>query len=417
MNSTNPWPRPTRILLGVTGGIAAYKALELARLFVKDGAEVQVVMTASAEQFVTPLSFQALTGLAPRGALFDAAHEAAMGHIELARWPDAVVIAPATANLMAQMAAGLAGDLLSTLLLATDKPVFVAPAMNPHMWSHAATQANYQLLSKRGVQFIAPASGLLACGETGEGRLAEVSDIHRQVQQALVAARTPQPQPLRGLHAVVTAGPTREPIDPVRFITNRSSGKQGFAVAAALQAAGASVTLIAGPSTEHCAAGIERVNVETAQQMLDASLLAAGSADLLVAAAAVADYRMQTVATEKMKKSGEELTLQLVKNPDILAALRARYPQLFLVGFAAETERLEEHARGKLAKKGLDLIAANWVGNGKAFDTEDNALSVFWAEGQREIATAAKAEVARQLVALIAERIADRRRTPLAQAG
>lgn len=421
MNLAHPRPRAPRILLGVSGGIAAYKALELARLFVKDGMQVQVVMTAAAEQFVTALSFQALTGLPPRGALFDAAHEAAMGHIELARWPDAIVIAPATANLMAQMAAGLAGDLLTTLLLATDKPVFLAPAMNPHMWAHAATQANEQLLRRRGVHFIAPASGVLACGETGEGRLAEVAEIHHTVQQAIAASRTPQTQllaqPLRGLKAVVTAGPTREPIDPVRFITNRSSGKQGFAVAAALQAAGASVTLIAGPSALPHAAGIERLDVETAQQMLDASLQAAANADLLVAAAAVADYRMQAVATQKLKKTGDELTLQLVKNPDILVALRARYPQLFLVGFAAETEQLESHARGKLAKKGLDLIAANWVGPGKAFDTEDNALSVFWAEGQREIAPAPKAEVARQLVALIAERWAARASQPLAQTG
>jgi len=395
-------PKPRRILLGVSGGIAAYKALELARAFVKDGAEVQVVMTAGASQFVTALSFQALTGLAPRSALFDAAHEAAMGHIELARWPDAIVIAPATANLLASMAAGLAADLLTTLCLATDKPVFVAPAMNPHMWAHPATRANCALLAQRGVRFVAPASGVLACGETGEGRLAEVSLIHCTVTEALAVSSSSRP--LQGARAVVTAGPTREPIDPVRFITNRSSGKQGFAVAEALHAAGARVTVIAGPSALSLAAGIERINVESARQMLDASLSAAAAADLLVAAAAVADYRMETVATEKIKKSGDTMTLQLVKNPDILATLRATYPDLFLVGFAAETERLEAHARGKLTRKGLDLIAANWVGEGKAFDTEDNALSVFWADGQQEIPSAAKAVVARQLVQLIAQR-------------
>lgn len=393
--------RPRRILLGVSGGIAAYKALELARAFVKDGASVQVVLTRGAEQFVTPLSFQALTGLAPRSALFDAAHEAAMGHIELARWPDAIVIAPATAHLMAEMALGLAGDLLTTLCLASDRPIFVAPAMNPQMWAHPATRANHALLRARGVCFVAPASGVLACGETGEGRLAEVAEIHRLVSESL----TPQqPRLLEGLKAVVTAGPTREPIDPVRFITNRSSGKQGFAVAEALHAAGAAVTLIAGPSALTVCDGITRVDVESAQQMLEASLAAAAGADLLVAAAAVADYRVEAVAAQKIKKTGETLTLALVKNPDILATLRDRYPRLFLAGFAAETERLEEHARGKLARKGLDLIAANWVGEGRAFDTEDNALSVFWPGGQQDIAAAPKAEVARQLVQLIGQR-------------
>ena len=394
--------RPRRILLGVTGGIAAYKSLELARAFVKTGAEVQVVMSAAATQFVTPLSFQALTGNAPRSALFDAAHEAAMGHIELARWPDAIVIAPATANLLAELAAGLASDLLTTLCLATDKPVFVAPAMNPHMWAHPATRANCALLAQRGLRFIAPASGVLACGETGEGRLAEVTDIFRTVSDALDAPALAGL--LNGVHAVVTAGPTREAIDPVRFITNRSSGKQGFAVAEALHAAGARVTLIAGPSTLQVGNGITRINVESAEQMLAASLHAAAGADLLIAAAAVADYRMAAVAEQKMKKSGETMTLQLVKNPDILTTLRATYPDLFLVGFAAETERLEEHARDKLTRKGLDLIAANWVGDGKAFDVDDNALSVFWADGKAEIASAAKTKVAQQLVQLIARR-------------
>ena len=400
--------RPPRILLGVCGGIAAYKALELARLLVKQGVEVQTVLTAGAAQFVTPLAFQALTGRAPRGALFDAAHEAAMGHIELARWPDVVVIAPATAHCLAQMSAGLAGDLLTTLLLATDRPVWVAPAMNPHMWMHPATQANAAQLAARGIRFIAPATGQMACGDVGEGRLAEVEQIGAQVMASLRPSPPAPESSLRGLKAVVTAGPTREPIDPVRFITNRSSGKQGFAVAEALAAAGAEVTVIAGPTALTLAPGIRRVDVETAQQMLEASLHAAATADLLVSAAAVADYRMQTVAPQKMKKTGDALTLELVKNPDILATLRARYPRLFLVGFAAETERLAEHARGKLVRKGLDLIAANWVGEGKAFDTEDNALSVFWADGEREIASASKRVVARELVSLITERLVAR---------
>ncbi|MES2885255.1 MAG: bifunctional phosphopantothenoylcysteine decarboxylase/phosphopantothenate--cysteine ligase CoaBC [Pseudomonadota bacterium] len=384
--------RHRRILLGVSGSLATEQALELARAFVQSGCLVQAVFTADASESVSAQSFEALTGLAPRSTLFDAAHEAAMGHIELARWPDAIVIAPASSNLLAQMAAGMAGDLLTTLCLATDKPVFVAPTMSPSQWSHPATRAHCALLTQRGVRLMAAASSLPAA----------LGDIHQQVMAALAAAD--EPQGLRGLHAVVTAGPTREPIDPVRFISNRSSGKQGFAVAEALHAAGARVTLIAGPSAQSVGPGITRIDVESAQAMLDASLKAAADADLLVAAAAVADYRVTAAATEKIKKTGETLTLELVKNPDILVTLRASYPGLFLVGFAAETEHLEKHARDKLARKKLDLIAANWVGGGKAFDTEDNALSVFWVGGLQQIESAPKAEVARQLVQLIAQR-------------
>lgn len=388
----NHQARGKRILLGVSGGMAASEALELARVFVNDGCQVQVVLRAAASEPDTTQSFEAVTGFAPRSTLFDAAHEAAMGHIELARWPDVIVIAPASARLLAEMAAGLAGDLLTTLCLATDKPLVVAPVMSPPEWAHAATRANCALLAERGVRFIAAA----------QGQMAGVADIRQQVLAALAPATAMRP--LQGLHAVVTAGPTREPIDPVRFISNRSSGKQGFAVAEALHAAGARVTLIAGPSVLGVGAGITRIDVESAQAMLDASVQAAADADLLVAAAAVADYRVQEVAAQKIKKTGDTLTLTLVKNPDILVTLRARYPKLFLVGFAAETEQLEKHARDKLARKQLDLIAANWVGEGRAFDTEDNALSVFWAEGSQQIASAPKAEVARQLVQLIAAR-------------
>ena len=405
--------RPPRILLAVCGGVAAYKALELARLFVKQGADVQTVLTAGAQQFVTALSFQALTGRAPRGELFDTAHEAAMGHIELARWPDAVVVAPASAHLLAQMAAGLASDLLTTLLLATNRPVWVAPAMNPQMWAHAATQANTTQLTARGINFIAPSTGLMACGDTGEGRLADVNVICSQVMRGLQQSPLVNSFPLSGFKAVVTAGPTREPIDPVRFITNRSSGKQGFAVAEALAASGAQVTVIAGPTALTLSPGIRRLDVESAQQMLDAVLSVADDTDLLVSAAAIADYRMQTIATHKMKKTGDELNLRLIKNPDILTTLRALYPQLFLVGFAAETERLAEHAREKLVRKGLDIIAANLVGDGKAFDKEDNALSVFWSDGEREIAHAPKNIVAQSLIALISERLASRERPGL----
>ena len=383
-----------KLLLGVSGGIAAYKAAELARLFVKAGWQVQVVMTRHATEFVTPLTFQALTGRETRGALFDPQHEAAMGHIELARWPDAIVIAPASANTLARLAHGLADDLLSTLCLASDKPIFVAPAMNRLMWAHAATQSNLTLLRQRGVTQLGPDAGSQACGETGEGRLLEPVQIFEAVQSAL------QPQKdLTGLHAVITAGPTREPLDPVRFMTNRSSGKQGYAVADALLARGAKVTLISGPTNLPTPSGATRIDVETAEQMLGMSLAAAAEADVFIGTAAVADYRAETIAPEKLKKSGESMTLVLSRNPDILAQVRAAQPSLFMVGFAAETEQLETHAREKLAKKKLDLIAANWVGDGKAFDTDDNALQLFWNGGEAEIASAPKADVAKALVA------------------
>jgi len=386
-------PEPRKLLLGITGGIAAYKAAELSRLFVKAGWQVQVVMTQHATEFVAPLTFQALTGREVRGALFDPQHEAAMGHIELARWPDAIVIAPASANTLAKLAQGRADDLLSTLCLATDKPLFVVPAMNRLMWSNAATQDNLAVLRRRGVQQLGPGSGSQACGEVGEGRMWEPEQIFEHLQTALG-----QPKDLAGLHAVVTAGPTREPLDPVRFITNRSSGKQGYAVAEALAARGARVTLISGPTQLPTPAGITRIDVESAEQMLGIGLAAAAEAQIFVGAAAVADYRATTVAPQKIKKAGEAMTITLSKNPDILASVHAAQPGLFLVGFAAETEKLAEHARSKLERKKLDLIAANWVGEGRAFDTEDNALSLFWPGGEAEIPSASKSEVARQLV-------------------
>ncbi len=387
---------PKKLLLGITGGIAAYKSAELARLFVKAGWQVQVVMTQHATEFIAALTFQALTGREVRGALFDPQHEAAMGHIELARWPDAILIAPASANSLAKIAQGRADDLLSTLCLATDKPLFAAPAMNRLMWTNAATQANLATLKSRGVQVLGPDSGAQACGETGEGRMMEPAEIFVGVIAALNITRD-----LTDVHAVVTAGPTREPLDPVRYITNRSSGKQGYAVAAALAARGARVTLISGPTNLPTPAGITRIDVESAEQMLGISLAAGAEAQIFVGTAAVADYRALTLATEKIKKSGEAMTITLTKNPDILARVRAAQPALFMVGFAAETEQLEQHARGKLASKKLDLIAANWVGNGKAFDTDDNALQLFWNGGEAAIASAPKAEVARALVAQI----------------
>ena len=392
---------PKNLLLGVTGGIAAYKAAELARLFIKGDWQVQVVMTAHAAEFVTPLTFQALTGKQTRGALFDPQHEAAMGHIELARWPHAIVIAPASANTLAKLANGLADDLLTTLVLATDKPVFAAPAMNRLMWANAATQANIATLQARGITLLGPGAGAQACGEVGDGRMWEPQQIFDAVNAAHL---TPHTSPLTGLHAVVTAGPTREPLDPVRFITNRSSGKQGYAVAAALAAAGARVTLISGPTNLPTPSGVTRVDIETAAQMLGMSLAAAKDAQIFVGAAAVADYRAVLVAPDKIKKSADHISMDFAKTADVLSSVRAENPALFIVGFAAETEKLAEHARGKLHRKKLDLIAANWVGNGKAFDADDNALSLFWADGEAEIAQGSKTDVARELVTHIITR-------------
>ena len=405
MTTSNTAPR---LLLGVSGGIAAYKAHHLARLFVKAGWEVQVVMTAAAAEFVTPMTFQALTGRLVRTALFDAAHEAAMGHIELARWADVMLVAPASAQTLARLALGMADDLLSTLALASDRPLFVAPAMNRLMWAHPATQANVETLRRRGVGILGPGSGEQACGETGDGRMLEPEQLFEAIIAAQPVALKAPDSSLKGLRTVVTAGPTREPLDPVRFITNRSSGKQGYAVATALAEAGAQVTLISGPTALVAPAGVTLVAVETAEQMLAASLVAAAGAQVFVGAAAVADYRAEAVAAGKIKKTGDTLQLTLLKNPDILASVRAAHPALFMVGFAAETEKLAEHAQDKLRRKQLDLIAANWVGPGRAFDTDDNALSVLWPGGAGEIAAAPKLEVARQLVALIAQHYSNR---------
>ena len=386
-----------KLLLGVTGGIAAYKACELARLFVKAGWQVQVVLTAHAEAFVTPLSFQALTGRATRTALFDAAHEAAMGHIELARWPDAIVIAPATANTLAKLAQGLADDLLTTLCLATDKPVFVAPAMNRLMWSHPATRANLATLQGRGVVSLGTGTGAQACGETGEGRLLEPALIFDAVTAALDT-----PHDLKGLHAVVTAGPTREPLDPVRFISSRATGKQGFALAAALAVRGAKVTLIAGPTDLATPAGVLRIDVESTEQMLGMTLAVAAEAQLFIGTAAVADYRAVDIAPQKIKKAGESMSLALRKNPDITAAVRAAQPQLFMVEFTAETEDLAARAQTLLTGKQLQLVAANAISGGQGFGQDHNTVELFWPQGQQTLAPASKADIAAGVVDCIA---------------
>jgi phosphopantothenoylcysteine decarboxylase / phosphopantothenate---cysteine ligase len=395
---------PRRILLGVTGGIAAYKSAELTRRLREHDCEVQVVMTAGAQQFVTPMTFQALSGRPVRTDLWDPAAEAAMGHIELARWPSRIVIAPASADFMARLAHGLAGDLLTTLCLATDAPLTVVPAMNRLMWANAATQANIATLRQRGITILGPGSGAQACGETGAGRMLEPAEIIESV----LASEQPGTGSLQGCKVVVTAGPTRERIDPVRFITNRSSGKMGFAVAEAARNAGAEVVLVSGPVNVPTPWGVERINVETAEQMLHAVQAQLATTDVFIAAAAVSDYRAQEIAPQKIKKTSDEISLALTRTQDILATVAAGTPRPFVVGFAAETQDVERNALTKLEKKNLDMIAANQVGEGLAFDCDDNALTIYWPGGRRELARAPKCSLAADLIAVIAERYSAR---------
>ena len=395
-----------RVLLGVTGGIAAYKSAELTRRLQDRGADVQVVMTAGAQQFVTPLTFQALSGHPVRTDLWDSTAEAAMGHIELARWPHRIVIAPATADFIARLAHGLADDLLSTLCLASDAPIIVVPAMNRLMWANAATQANVAALRSRGLTILGPAEGGQACGETGAGRMLEPQEIVAAVLAEPCAASAGL---LQGRKVVVTAGPTRERIDPVRFITNRSSGKMGYAVAEAARDAGARVVIVSGPVNVPTPAGVQRIDVESAEQMMAAVRAEIADTDIFIAAAAVSDYRMREVATHKIKKTSEELVLQLARTPDILAAVAAGSPRPFVVGFAAETQNVERNALAKLEGKKLDMIAANQVGEGLAFDCDDNALTVYWRDGKRELERAPKCRLAAALIGVIAEHYAQNR--------
>ena len=388
-----------KIVLGIGGGIAAYKSPDLVRRLAERGAEVQVVMTAGARRFVTALTFQAVSHRSVRCELWDTQAEAAMGHLELARWADLVLVAPATANLIARLAHGLADDLLATLVLATEAPVVLAPAMNQRMWRHPATGANVALLAERGVRFIGPEEGPLAEGESGPGRMSEPESI---------AAALAGAGPLAGRHVLVSAGPTREPIDPVRYIGNRSSGKMGFAVARAAAAAGAEVTLVSGPTGLAAPPGIELVPVGTAAEMADAVLQHAAQADVFVSAAAVADYAPASPAERKIKKHAGRLTLELERTPDILAAVAARKPRPYCVGFAAETEDVLANARTKLETKKLDLICANRVGTGSGFDTDDNALVALEADRETDLGRAPKRVLAERLVALIAERLQGR---------
>jgi len=398
-----------RILLRVTGGIAAYKSADLVRRLRERGAQVQVVMTEGAQEFVTPTTFQALSGRTVRTDLWDAAHEAAMGHIELARWAELLLVAPASADFLARLAHGLADDLLSTLALATAAPIAVAPAMNQLMWGNAATQANVALLTQRGVRVLGPGVGDQACGETGPGRMLEPLEI-----AALIAPLLRHEGPLQGHRVLVTAGPTRECIDPVRFVSNRSSGKMGFAVAQALQEVGAEVVLVSGPVSLPTPFGVRRIDVESCEQMYAAVQRELPGTAIFIGTAAVADYRPTQCAPQKIKKTGERLELELTRTVDILAHVSASTPRPFVVGFAAETHAVEHHARAKLLAKNLDLIAANEVGHSKAFDCDHNALLVLWRGGGRiELPSASKCELANALTGLIVERFQEQLRERL----
>ena len=395
-----------RILLCVCGGIAAYKAVELVRRLREAGAEVQVAMTENAQRFIGAASLQAVSGVPVRGTLWDEAAEAAMGHIELARWADRVVVAPATADILAKLAHGLADDLVSTLCLATTAPLSVAPAMNNRMWLHPATQANVATLRARGVQVIGPDDGAQACGEFGPGRLREPPEIVSALAE-VDATRND----FAGLRLLISAGPTYEDLDPVRFIGNRSSGKMGFAIAAAAARRGAEVALVAGPVQLPTPAGVQRANVRSAAQMREA-VIGALPADVYIGAAAIADYTPASVAPRKIKKTeqpggGEAFTLDLVRTADVLAevAAHAQRPRV-VVGFAAETHDVEHYARDKLQRKRLDMIAANQVGcAGGGFESDDNALLVIDAETARSLGPAPKTDLADALLDLIRARL------------
>lgn len=400
------------IVLAVTGGIAAYKSAILVRRLKDYGFDVRVVMTHGAQAFITPLTFQALSGNPVHTELLDPAAEAGMGHIELARWADLLLVAPASCDTLAKFANGLADDLLSTVFLATKSPVWVAPAMNQQMWAAKATQRNLQTLVEDGVHVIMPDAGEQACGDVGLGRMPEPEEIARQVAGYFHKAQRAIAEKfglLAGKRVVITAGPTREAIDPVRYISNHSTGKMGFALAAACYAAGAQVTLIAGPVSLNTPNGVQRVNVASARQMLDVSMSSLETGcDIFIATAAVADYRVAEVAEHKIKKAGDELNVSLVKNPDIVATIAGQEKRPFMVGFAAETQNVEEYAAGKLVAKKLDMIACNDVSRADiGFASDENAMTVFFAESyhmkKRELEKASKQEISQQLVEAISD--------------
>lgn len=388
-----------RILLGISGGIAAYKSADLVRRLKERGAEVRVILTDAAQQFITPLTLQAVSGNPVSHSLLDPAAEAAMGHIELAKWADLILIAPASADIIARLAHGLANDLLSTCVLASSVPIAVAPAMNQQMYKNIATQKNIATLKEHSFHIFGPGSGAQACGDVGAGRMLEPLELTALTEQLFTPVKN-----LQGLHVTITAGPTREAIDPVRYISNHSSGKMGYALAAAAAKAGAKVTLISGPVQLATPAGVERIDVLSAEQMLQAALAAAVTSDIFIGCAAVADYRVAEIATDKLKKGSEsELQLKLIKNPDIIAAVAALPQQRpFTVGFAAETRNVLDYARQKLLNKRLDMICANDVSSSQTgFNSDHNAVSVIWRGGELDLPTQPKQQLAEQLIALI----------------
>ena len=372
-----------KILLGISGGIAAYKCAELTRRLIERGAQVQVVMTHAAKEFITPLTMQAVSGRPVSDSLLDPAAEASMGHIELAKWADLVLLAPATADLIARMAAGMGNDLLTTLVLATDAPVAVSPAMNQQMYAHPATQENIATLKRRGCHIWGPAAGEQACGDVGMGRMLEPMQLVHRCEAFF------QPKPMAGHSVLITAGPTREAIDPVRYISNHSSGKMGYALAEAAAKLGATVTLVSGPVSLATPTGVTRVDVESAQQMFDAVMDSAPRHDVFISCAAVADYRPHTIAEQKLKKvdGTDDMSIEMVKNPDIVASVAAMtQDRPFTVGFAAETQDVEKYARGKLVKKNLDMICANDVSvEGQGFNSNNNALNLYWNDGDKSL--------------------------------
>ena len=390
-----------KIVLGITGGIAAYKCAELVRRLKDSGCEVKVVMTESAKHFITPLTMQAVSGETVSDSLLDPSAEASMGHIEFAKWADLILVAPATCNIIAKMAAGIADDLLTTLLLATPAKVAVAPAMNQQMYAHAATQANLATLKARNVLIWGPGKGEQACGDIGAGRMLEPHEL-----VALCIAKE-QPQLLAGKTITITAGPTREPLDPVRFISNHSSGKMGYALAEAALQLGAEVNLISGPVNIKAPTGVNLVNIESAEQLLTESLTYAPQSDAFIGCAAVADYRAANIATQKMKKQGDELTLTLTKNPDVIAAIaNLTQNRPYTVGFAAETQNVESYAKGKLQNKNLDMICANDVSkSGLGFNSDHNALTLYWHNEQLELPTTSKIEIARKVIEQLAKHL------------
>jgi phosphopantothenoylcysteine decarboxylase/phosphopantothenate--cysteine ligase len=392
-----------RILLAVCGGIAAYKSAEIVRALQERGAEVRVLMTRGAQEFITPLTLQALSGFPVHHSLLDEEAERGMGHIELARWADLMLIAPATADCMARLRAGRADDLLGAVALATSAPLVLAPAMNQQMWRDAATQDNLSVLRDRGIRFIGPAAGEQACGDIGPGRMSEAADIAAAVDAGFAS------RDLDGMSVLVTAGPTREAIDPVRFLSNHSSGRMGFAIARAAADAGARTELVCGPVQLPTPEHVRRHDVQTACEMLERCEALADDCDVFIACAAVADYRPATVAAQKIKKSDTRLTLELERNPDILAQIAARADAPFCVGFAAETQKLREHALAKLEAKALDLIVANDVSDPSiGFNSDENAALLLWHGGERSLERASKDVLARSLVSEIAARLRER---------